>query len=72
MAADLIQNPTSRKLRIFAFDPSVSGQFDTAGDRRDHHRHPMGKPICSRARSANTSRSSMSIRRAALSTGRSI
>ncbi len=30
MAADLIQNPTSRKLRIFAFDPSVSGQFDTA------------------------------------------
>jgi hypothetical protein len=29
--ADLIAIPTSRKLRIFAFDPSVSGSFNTAG-----------------------------------------
>src|SRR5262245_14866463 len=29
--ADLIAMPTSRKLRIFAFDPSVSGSFNTAG-----------------------------------------
>ena len=29
--ADLIANPSSRKLRIFAFDPSVSGQFNTSG-----------------------------------------
>jgi len=28
--ADLIASPTSRKLRIFAFDPSVSGSFNTA------------------------------------------
>jgi hypothetical protein len=28
--SDLISEPTSRLLRIFAFDPSVSGQFDTA------------------------------------------
>ncbi|MFH1342838.1 MAG: hypothetical protein ABIL01_16795 [Pseudomonadota bacterium] len=29
--ADLIANPSSRKLRIFAFDPSVSSQFDNSG-----------------------------------------
>lgn len=29
--AELLSNPASRRLRIFAFDPSVSGQFDTAG-----------------------------------------
>ncbi|MET4214483.1 hypothetical protein [Bradyrhizobium sp. LA2.1] len=29
--ADLIANPSTRKLRIFAFDPSVSGQFNTSG-----------------------------------------
>ena len=28
---DLVREPVSRKLRIFAFDPSVSAQFDTAG-----------------------------------------
>jgi hypothetical protein len=31
MAVDLVSTPTSRNLRIFAFDPSVSSQFDTAG-----------------------------------------
>jgi hypothetical protein len=29
--ADLIPNPSSRKLRVFAFDPSVSSQFFTSG-----------------------------------------
>lgn len=29
--SDLIPEPESRQLRIFAFDPSVSAQFDTAG-----------------------------------------
>jgi hypothetical protein len=29
--SDLTPEPASRKLRIFAFDPSVSSQFDTAG-----------------------------------------
>lgn len=29
--SDLISEPVSRKLRIFAFDPSLSAQFDTAG-----------------------------------------
>jgi hypothetical protein len=28
--SDLVPEPTSRHLRIFAFDPSVSGRFDTA------------------------------------------
>src|ERR1700675_4566262 len=31
MAPDLISNPTSRKPRIFAFDPSVSSPIATAG-----------------------------------------
>lgn len=30
-ASDLIPEPVSRSLRIFAFDPSLSAQFDTAG-----------------------------------------
>lgn len=29
--SDLIPKPTARKLRIFAFDPGLSAQFDTAG-----------------------------------------
>ncbi|MFN0130073.1 MAG: hypothetical protein ACKV19_25700 [Verrucomicrobiales bacterium] len=29
--SDLIPKPVTRKLRIYAFDPSVSAQFDTAG-----------------------------------------
>src|SRR5437016_3895622 len=28
---DLVPDPVSRRLRIFAFDPSLSAQFDTAG-----------------------------------------
>ena len=28
---DLVREPTSRQLRIFAFDPSLSAQFDSAG-----------------------------------------
>jgi hypothetical protein len=28
---DLVPEPVSRKLRIFAFDPGVSAQFDLAG-----------------------------------------
>lgn len=28
---DLISDPTSRSLRVFAFDPGLSAQFDTAG-----------------------------------------
>jgi hypothetical protein len=31
ISSDLITDPASRHLRIFAFDPSVSAQFDTAG-----------------------------------------
>lgn len=30
-ANDLVPDPVSRSLRIFAFDPSLSAQFDTAG-----------------------------------------
>ena len=30
MQRDLLADPVSRKLRIFAFDPGVSAQFDTA------------------------------------------
>jgi hypothetical protein len=30
-SADLVPEPVSRSLRIFAFDPSLSAQFDTAG-----------------------------------------
>src|SRR5688572_18527906 len=31
MQRDLVADPVSRRLRIFAFDPGVSAQFDTAG-----------------------------------------
>ena len=65
----MTERPTSRRLRILAFDPSLDDAARDRGHQRNHRRSARGR-TSSPARSANTSKSSTAIRPAASSIAR--